>query len=157
MFSIFLQIFSTEVQAQEDSVEPPALTFEEQGWVPPFQVAAFIDREASGDCDRIDARYGRCIELVDFYRPDSIWRAIEDGQDPAVLSILYPGQAELWVNADEKSRKKWKRNDKKTAVLLAELYAQTWEDVVYRWKESSDPLTTAMTVDGFKVTPDISD
>ena len=50
----FSATFSTEVQAQEDSVEPPALTFEEQGWVPPFQVAAFIDREASGDCDRID-------------------------------------------------------------------------------------------------------
>ena len=28
----------------------------------PFQVAAFVDDADTGDCDRIDARYGRCIE-----------------------------------------------------------------------------------------------
>ena len=41
--------------------------------------------------------------------------------------------------------------------LLAELYAQTWEDIVYRWKESGDPMATAMKTDGFKVTPNTMD
>lgn len=157
MISLLLQILCTNVLAQEDPVEQPTLTFEELGWIPPFQVGAFIDRADSGDCDRIDARYGRCIELVDFYRSDAVWRAVEDGVDPMVMSILYPGQAQLWVNADEKTQQKWQRKDKKTALLLAELYAQTWEDIVYRWKESTDPLAIAMIGDGFKVTPDTSD
>lgn len=157
MISLLLQILCSDAVAQEDPIEQPTLTFEELGWVPPFQVGAFLDREGSGDCDRIDARYGRCIELVDFYRPDAIWTAVENELDPMVMSILYPGQAQMWVNSDEKTQLKWKRKDKKTAVLLAELYAQTWEDIVYRWKESSDPLATAMIADGFKVTPDTAE
>ncbi len=155
---ILLTLLSRNVFAQEDSEEAPILTFEELGWVPPFQVAAFQDRAGSGDCDRIDARYGRCVELVDFYQPEPVWKALEDKEnklDPNLLPVLYPGQVQLWVNASEDEQKKWKRTDRKTATLLSELYAQTWEDIVYRWKESGDAMATLMTGDGFKVTPDL--
>ena len=154
---LVLTLLSLSVQAQEGSDEPPVLTFEELGWVPPFQVAAFIDDSSTGDCDRIDARYGRCIEKVDFYQPDPIWRSIESGVDSSLLPIVYPKQAQLWVNASEDEQKKWKRSDRKTMRLLAEMYVQTWEDIVYRWKESGDPMATAMKADGFKVTPNTVD
>ena len=60
MTFVVLTLLSLDVQAQEESEETPVLTFEELGWVPPFQVAAFVDDAGTGDCDRIDARYGRC-------------------------------------------------------------------------------------------------
>jgi|GEM_PF-5351311 len=153
MTFLLLTLLSIDVQAQEDPVEAPVLSFEELGWIPPFQVAAFQDRKGSGDCDRIDARYGRCIEKVDFYQPEPIWQALENNVDPNLFPILYPGQAQLWVNSSEEDQKKWKRTDRKTSVLLAELYAQTWEDLVYRWKESGDAMARALTTDGFKTLP----
>ena len=154
---LVITLFSLDVQAQEESEEPAVLTFWELGWVPPFQVAAFVDDADTGDCDRIDARYGRCIERVDFYQPEPVWWALENDVDSSVLPILYPEQTQLWVNASEDQQKKWKRSDRKTMHLLAELYAQTWEDIVYRWKESDDPMATAMKADGFKVTPNTMD
>ena len=146
-----LTLLSLDVQAQEESEEAPVLTFEELGWVPPFQVAAFVDDTATGDCDRIDARYGRCIERVNFYQPEPVWWALENEMDSSVLPIVYPDQTQLWVNASEDEQKRWKRSDRKTMRLLAELYAQTWEDIVYRWKESGDPMAIAMKADGFKM------
>ena len=156
MFTV-LTLLAMNAEAQEESTEAPTLTFEELGWVPPFRVATFIDDASSGDCDRIDARYGRCIERVDFYQPEPVWLALENDLDPNLLPILYPEQTQLWVNANEDVQKKWKRSDRKTMRLQAELYAQTWEDIVYRWKESGDPMATAMKTDGFKVTPNTID
>ncbi len=156
MTFLLLTLLSLDVQAQEepiDSQEAPTLSFEELGWVPPFQVGAFLDRAGSGDCDRIDARYGRCIELVDFYQPEPVWQAFEKELNPVLIPILYPEQGQLWVNSSEDEQKKWKRTDKKTAVLLSQLYAQTWEDLVYRWKETADPMAAALSADGFKVLP----
>ena len=154
MTVLLLTLLSLDAAAQEESTDKPVLTFEELGFVPPFQVAAFIDDADTGDCDRIDARYGRCIERVEFYQPVPVWWAMEDDINPNLLPVVYPEQAQLWVNSSEDEQKKWKRSDRKTMRLLAELYAQTWEDIVYRWKESGDPMASAMKVDGFKVTPD---
>ena len=98
MFTI-LTLLSINAEAQEELVEAPTLTFEELGWVPPFQVATFIDGATSGDCDRIDARYGRCIERVDFYQPEPVWWALEKEMNPNLLSVYYPEQTPIWVNA----------------------------------------------------------
>ena len=138
--------------AQEDSKEK-VLTFEELGYVPTFQVAAFLDRPNTGDCDRIDARYGRCIEIVDFYNPVPVWSALDGGIDRNVLPYLYPNNR-IWVNSSKLEQEHWKKVDLKTSVLLAELYAQTWEDIVYRWKEDADEMATVFRNEGFKVSPD---
>ena len=105
MLFTVITLLSMNAEAQEESIEAPTLTFEELGWVPPFQVATFIDDVDSGDCDRIDARYGRCIERVDFYQPEPVWLALENDLDPNLLPILYPEQTKLWVNANEDVQK----------------------------------------------------
>ena len=85
MTFLVLTLFSLDVQAQEEPEEPAVLTFWELGWVPPFQVAAFVDDTVTGDCDRIDARYGRCIERVTF-----ISRSRSGGHSKMMLTQLTP-------------------------------------------------------------------
>ncbi len=155
-FLIILQLIAFGI-AEEEGEEKVA-TFEELGWVPPFRVTGFQDRLSSGDCDSIDARYGRCIELVDFYEPTPIWYYADRYQelskfDQSKLLYLYPSFEE-WVSSSEEDKKSVRKRDKATLRLMSDLYAQTWEDIVYRWKEDTDPGSTIIQQDGFKVTPD---
>jgi hypothetical protein len=155
-FLIILQL-TNDVIAQEEG-EERGTTFEELGFVPPFRVTAFRDRVDSGDCDPIDARYGRCIEIVDFYEPTPVWIYADQYQDLTnsdreTLLYKYPNFQD-WINQDPDEQDDIRRQDKAAMQLMSDLYAQTWEDIVYRWKEDTDQSSLIIQQDGFKVTPD---
>ena len=54
---------SQDAMPGDDEAAP---TPEEMGWVPAFRVVGFQDRIGTGDCNRASARFGECIEIVDF-------------------------------------------------------------------------------------------
>jgi len=74
-------------------------------------VIGFED-SSSSNCNPILARYGRCVELVDFTDMGPAWDADVEGTDR---------QLGIWKN---------------TSIL----YAQFWEDLAYRWNSGGDPL-----------------
>ena len=54
----------------------------------------FVDREKSGDCDLIDERFCRCIELVDFINQ------LHPGLASALPSSLNQSRAKCWRYPD---------------------------------------------------------
>ena len=79
-------------------------TAEEKGLVFDYHVLGFEEQPESGDCDPIHARYGRCIELVDFvdWHP-SWWLASRyESLKPelqAQLNYWSPEYYETWINS----------------------------------------------------------
>ena len=78
LFISSLLISSTSWAQENLDQEEVVKSFEELGFVPPFRVTIFQDRADSGDCDPVAARFGKCIELVDFYQPTPIWFWADD-------------------------------------------------------------------------------
>ena len=167
LFISSLLISSTSWAQENLDQEEVVKSFEELGFVPPFRVTIFRDRADSGDCDPVAARFGKCIELVDFYEPVPIWfwgdeyallteaEKEEKGTQIEKKMVLYqyPNFQE-WISiTDEKEQKKYRRVDKATQRLVAELYAETWENIIFQWKESDDAAALSMQKSGFKVTP----
>ena len=115
-----LLIVAVPAGAQEaPKVEAPAIGGEEgeeeEGVAPGLRVVGFRDRAGTGDCDPIEARFGRCVEEVDFVDLLPAWSKAEAS----------PAQLVLWRN---------------TSVL----YAQLWEDMAQRWFQSGDVVETSM-------------
>ena len=169
MFLFISSLLLTSVSwAQEDlDQEEVAKSFEELGFVPPFRVTVFRDRADSGDCDPVAARFGKCIELVDFYQPVPVWFWADEydllSDDEKLASNVetekkrmlyeYPNYKD-WISVtDEKEKNKLRRSDKATQRLVSELYAETWENIVFQWKEADDAAANAMEQNGFKVLP----
>ncbi|MFT4976801.1 MAG: hypothetical protein ACI8S6_002706 [Myxococcota bacterium] len=134
--------------AGEDEAPP---TPEERGWVPHFRVVGFQDRPGTGNCARDAARYGECIELVDFVpyeliaRPLPVWNDKENWR-------------ELLSEQVDRSSKRRMRRDRRAVFTrwsaMAELNAQMWEDMVYRWQVDDDAAMSALKGAGYHVFPD---
>ena len=140
--------------AQDDAPAPgedeAAPTPEELGWVPHYRVVGFQDREGTGDCDRAAARYGECIELVDFVPYELIARKLPVWFDRDSWKELLDEQA------DGPSRRRLRRQRRAVFTQwrsMSELYAQMWEDMVYRWQSGDDPGIANLKAGGYKVFP----
>ena len=115
----------------------------------------FSDRAGTGDCDPIDARYGRCIEIVDLRPIQPTWvhrsikRAVHSGKGPiaSVLSELLFGVVRRRLSWMEMGRRKEDFARLKTHSALA----QQWGRLVIDGKKmmSCFPVKD----DGFKVSP----
>ncbi len=115
---VLLMVVGVPVSAQEaPEVKVPGADdeAEEEGIAPSLRVIGFRDRPGTGDCDAIEARFGRCVEEVDFVNLLPAWSANEASA----------AQLSLWLN---------------TSVL----YAQLWEDLAQRWFQNGDVVETAM-------------
>jgi len=81
-------------------------------------------RDLPGDCDTIAARFGRCIEEVEFV---DLLPAFSDRQASAT-------QLALWRNSGK-------------------LYAQLWEDLAQRWFRNGDVIELTMKTHGLSQLP----
>ncbi|MEL6349128.1 MAG: thrombospondin type 3 repeat-containing protein, partial [Myxococcota bacterium] len=145
---------SVPALAQDDPPSPgedEALpTPEELGWIPNFRVVGFQDRPGSDDCDRAYARYGDCIEIVDFVP-----------YEPIVNQLPVWSNKEKWKEAlaeqeDAAGRRQLRREKREVFTrwrAMSELNAQMWEDMVYRWQTEDDGGIAALKASGYEVFP----
>lgn len=145
---------TSAVLAQDDApagLDEAPPTPEELGWVPHFRVVGFQDRPGTGNCEREVSRYGECVEIVDFVpfeliaRPLPVWSEKEDWR------VLMDDQL------DAASRRRLRREQRTTFVQwrsMSELYAQMWEDMVYRWQSDGDLAMATLKDAGYHVFPD---
>lgn len=151
--TLLIPLLATPALAQDpapgEDEAPP--TPEERGWVPHFRVVAFQDRPGTGNCARDAARYGECIEIVDFMpyelvaRPLPVWNNKDNWRE--LLS----------EQVDAPSRRRLRRERRAVFTrweAMAELNAQMWEDMVYRWQVSDDPAIAVLRAGGYHVFPD---
>ena len=111
----------------------------------------------TGDCDPIDARYGRCIEIVDLRPIQPTWVQADrfkelSIQGKAQLLQFYPNYYSEWSRSSELDKMSRRKEDFARLKTYSALYAQQWEELVYRWKED-DELLSVVKDDGFKVSP----
>ncbi|MED5370928.1 MAG: hypothetical protein VX899_07950 [Myxococcota bacterium] len=118
---------------------------------PEVKVVGFRDMDAENDCPATEARYGLCIERVEFMDSDSAWETsqafqmnhrgarkaaeeapAENGDLPAEVAQAYATRTH-WQNTGE-------------------LYAQVWEDVAYRWEKDGD-IGQSLQREGFTALP----
>ncbi|MFH1467669.1 MAG: hypothetical protein ABIO70_25005 [Pseudomonadota bacterium] len=102
----------TQLGAEEPE-EPPPL-------VPQVHVLGFEDLPGSGDCDPIAARFGRCVERVQFVPLGNVF---------AKGDRLSAYQRAHWRN-------------------VGTLYAELWEDLTYRWYDEQDVLLPTLHTTG---------
>ncbi|MFT5586654.1 MAG: hypothetical protein ACI9VR_004253 [Cognaticolwellia sp.] len=121
---------------------------------PTVRVVGSQDSDAVNDCPATEARYGLCIERVDFMDTDSAWetqRSFEIGHREArkTAEANPETQGDLPERVDEAyaTRTHWKNT--------GELYAQVWEDIAYRWPK--DELGKAFEREGFTALPATND
>jgi hypothetical protein len=137
------------------------MTPEELGWTPSFRVVGFADRPGTGDCDAIDARYGRCIELVDIVDMDPPWVLADRWREipkPKKAQLLYfhPSYFDHWSRSSQGEKKDERKYGMVQLHAFSELYAQLWEDMAYRWKEDEDENIKLLQSEGFKTLPTTS-
>ena len=102
-------------KASEDEDAEPVLPS------PEYRSVAFIDPLDSADCDPIAARFGACVEKVEFAPTSDLWEL-----------PLPPNAQQL---ADEALQARQRRRG---AILrnLSHLHAWLWEDLAFRWNRS---------------------
>ncbi len=135
----------------EDEALP---TPEEVGWVPAFRVVGFEDRPGTGDCNRASARYGECIEIVDFIPYELISREMPVWNDRGNWKELISAQEDGTQRREQRRQRRvvftqWR--------AMSELYAQTWEDMVYRWTVTDDVAMSTLRGAGYHVFPQATD
>ncbi|MFT5684851.1 MAG: hypothetical protein ACI8RZ_005796 [Myxococcota bacterium] len=135
----------------EDEAAP---TPDELGWVPDFRVIGFQDRPGTGDCNRAYARYGECIELVEFMPYELIARKMPVWENRDNWKEL--------MEAQENGAHRRKLRKQRRAVFtqwraMSQLYAQMWEDMAYRWTSSDDIALSTYRTSGYQVLPQASD
>jgi len=144
--------------AEEQPKTKEIKTFEELGYTPPFRVVAFTDDPTYGDCNGVDAIKGECLERVFFEEAIPQWSLAErfDSLSRAEKNILryaYPGLQFQWLETDELERNKIRARTKLRREQYAKLYAQLWDDLVYRWKLEDDPGIGVLKKEGFRTMP----
>ncbi|MEC8378679.1 MAG: hypothetical protein VXZ96_00075 [Myxococcota bacterium] len=163
MFLALVGLLSFEGTAQgqepvDAAQKERGMTAEEKGFVFDYHVLGFEEQPESGDCDPIHARYGRCIELVDFvdWHP-SWWLASRyDTLKPsqqAQLNYWSPDYYENWINSSSTAQNQEMKKGKAHLRGFGELYAQLWEDMAYRWKDDGDAPSELMALNGIKTLP----
>lgn len=103
---------------------------------PSWRAVGFIDRARSGDCPALEARRGRCIELVDFLDLDRYW---------VRPSLVQPGK----LSADvRKARQQTYENQRALLANLGDLHTDFWESLAFRWARPGDAVDTHLRVPG---------
>lgn len=117
---------------------------------PAVRVVGFQDADGENDCPATEARYGLCIERVEFMDTDSAWeteRSFELGHREARKAA----EASPETNADLPERVDQAYATRTHWRNTGELYAQVWEDIAYRWPK--DELGKAFEREGFTALP----
>ena len=122
---------------------------------PTVRVVGFQDTDGENDCPATEARYGLCIERVEFMNTESAWqtqRSFELGHREARKDAEEQPEtkSDLPERVDQAyaTRTHWRNT--------GELYAQVWEDIAYRWPKDND-LGQAFEREGFTALPATND
>ena len=145
---------------EEVPTEEVKKTFEELGLAPKFRVTAFTDREDDLNCDPIHARYGYCIEQVDFVDFEPPWLLatdFENAQLPdslrAKLLYFYPGYYGKWQRMESSEQAQIINDSHARLKSYGDLFAQLWESLSYRWAQSDDLTVPVLLKEGYKTVP----
>ncbi len=116
--------------------------------VPRAAAVGFQDMDDSFNCDPVAARFGECIEYVDFADTEHAWDIgtprpplrRDEAEERKKAEELEPEvRAERVSTQQARNRATWHNT--------SELYAQAWEDIAFRWgidgDVSSDTLNGA--------------
>ncbi len=135
-----------------DGMEGPSLEDPDKNpnVTPTVRVVGFQDLDPENDCPAAEARYGLCIERVEFMDTDSAWESKQSFEI---------GHREARKSAEENPEQKAGLPDRVDTAYATrthwrntgELYAQIWEDIAYRWPK--DELGQAFEREGFTALP----
>lgn len=122
--------------------------------VPRAAAVGFEDADDGLNCDPVAARFGECIEYVDFMDSEHAWdvgtpRPPLRRSDAEALKKAEESDPEL---KQERVSEQQARN-KATWHNTSELYAQAWEDIAYRWGVDGDISSTTLDGVGFTALP----
>lgn len=109
---------SAREKTEAELIEAAAAEAASNALAPSVRWIGFQDRP--GDCDLAVAAYGHCVELVDFLDPDQAWK---DGERA--------NKAQLALKRD-----------------MADLSAQLWEALAYRWGDKEDVIKDTLVAAG---------
>lgn len=123
-------ILTSLVAGPAPGAEPDAAGAEVESapTVPAWRAVAFMDRSSTGDCPALDARRGRCVEIVDFLDLDRYW--VRPQRRPALPET--PG-ARRQMRESQAAQRALLHN-------LADLHTDLWESVAFRWARPGDAI-----------------
>jgi|GEM_PF-3382602 len=128
---LLLLLASPAVAQDTDSTEVPAVLR-----APGYRVVGFVDRP--GDCDPVAARFGACVEYVDFVDTTNLWTPRP--RPPETLE-KDPG-----FRLDRRRRWATFRN-------ISDLHAYQLEDLSFRWSRAGDGVEETLKEDGYEALP----
>ena len=122
--------------------------------VPKTHAVGFQDADDGLNCDPVAARFGECIEFVDFMDTEHAW----DVGTPRPPLRREDADALKHAEEQDPDLKKervdaQKARNRATWHNTSELYAQGWEDVAYRWGLDDDLSSTTLDEAGFTALP----
>jgi hypothetical protein len=153
-----LGLASSSAFAEEQPETKEIKSFEELGYTPPFRIVAFTDDPNYDDCNGVDAIRGACLERVHFSEALPPWSLADrfdrlSRTDQNLLRFVYPGVQYQWMETSELDRRVVRKREMLQREQYAKLYAQLWDDIVYRWKMDDDASVSLLKEEGFRTVP----
>ena len=157
LFGILLGLYTRNTLAEEEPKpkDKEMKSFEELGFTAPIRIVAFTDDPNYGDCNGVDAIRGACLERVVFSEAIPPWSLADrfdslSRSEQNLLRFVYPGVQYDWTEKAEIDRKIIRRRGLLQREQYALLYAQMWDDLVYRWKLEDDAPISLLKEEGFR-------
>ncbi|MAA77914.1 MAG: hypothetical protein CL916_01540 [Deltaproteobacteria bacterium] len=163
LYSSFMYLGAINYALAEEEGSKEMKSFEELGYTTPFRVVAFQDDPNYGDCNGVDAIRGGCLERVSFVDAVPSWVLADrfdqlPRKEQNILKFVYPGYQFDWIEKSKREKNKIRHRDMLQREQYAKLYAQMWDDLVYRWKVEGDAAIAKFKEEGFRtvVTPRVA-
>ena len=125
---------------------------------PGAHAVGFQDADDGLNCDPVAARFGECIEYVDFMDTEHAW---EVGTPRPPLRRDEAEERKAFEEDNPELKKERvahnRARNKATWHNTSELYAQAWEDVAFRWGLDDDLSSTTLNDAGFTALPTTAD